>query len=92
MLACACSVYFAETCLCQTNYILVDAGSIKHIPLSMEKKYEVNLVRVLLPEKDRQYRNLVTPKNLLELGLLQGSKLTPFLVPLLCIFVVVVFF
>ncbi|CAL2246583.1 unnamed protein product [Prunus armeniaca] len=48
-------------------------SSVKWGPISKEKEDEVRKVRLLLSETKREYRNLVTPKNLLEFVLLQGS-------------------
>ncbi|CAL2266286.1 unnamed protein product [Prunus armeniaca] len=48
-------------------------GSVKWGPISQDKEDEVQIVGLLLSETDRDYRNLVTPKNLLESELLQGS-------------------
>lgn len=50
------------------------AGSVKWGPISKEQEDEVEKVRSLLSETERECRNLVTHKNLLESGLLQGSK------------------
>ncbi|CAL8168089.1 unnamed protein product [Prunus armeniaca] len=42
-------------------------------PISKENEDEVDRVRSLLSETEQEYRHLVTPKNLLESELLQGS-------------------
>ncbi|CAL2246901.1 unnamed protein product [Prunus armeniaca] len=47
-------------------------GSVKWGPISKEQEEEVERVRSLLSETERDYRNLVTQKNLFESGLLQG--------------------
>ena len=43
-------------------------------PISKEQEDEVEWVRAQLSETERECQNLVTQKNLLESGLLQGSK------------------
>ncbi|CAL9012739.1 unnamed protein product, partial [Prunus brigantina] len=48
-------------------------GSVKWGPISKEKEEEVETVRSLLSETEREHRNLVTQKNMIESGLLQGS-------------------
>ncbi|CAL2225245.1 unnamed protein product [Prunus armeniaca] len=47
-------------------------GSVKWGPISKEREDEVERVRSLLSETQRERRNLVTQKNLYESGLLQG--------------------
>ncbi|CAL2260014.1 unnamed protein product [Prunus armeniaca] len=47
-------------------------GSVKWGPISKEREDEVERVRPLLSETQRERRNLVTQKNLYESGLLQG--------------------
>ncbi|CAL2259277.1 unnamed protein product [Prunus armeniaca] len=47
-------------------------GSVKWGPISKEREDEVERVRSLLSETQRELRNLVTQKNLYESGLLQG--------------------
>ncbi|CAL2271400.1 unnamed protein product [Prunus armeniaca] len=47
-------------------------GSVKRGPISKEREDEVERVRSLLSETQRERRNLVTQKNLYESGLLQG--------------------
>ncbi|CAL8117162.1 unnamed protein product [Prunus armeniaca] len=49
------------------------SSSVKLGPISKEQEDEVERVRSLLSETEREYKNLVTQKNLLESGLLQGS-------------------
>ncbi|CAL9021062.1 unnamed protein product, partial [Prunus brigantina] len=49
-------------------------GSVKWGPISKEQEDEVERVRSLLSETERECKNLVTQKNLFEFGLLQGSK------------------
>ncbi|CAL2239089.1 unnamed protein product [Prunus armeniaca] len=48
------------------------SSSVKLGPISKEQEDEVERVRSLLSETEREYKNLVTQKNLLESGLLQG--------------------
>ncbi|CAL8138179.1 unnamed protein product [Prunus armeniaca] len=48
------------------------AISMKWGPISKENEDEVERVRSLLSETEREYQHLVTPKNLLESKLLQG--------------------
>ncbi|BBG96810.1 hypothetical protein Prudu_005734, partial [Prunus dulcis] len=49
-------------------------GSVKWGPISKEQEDEVEWVRAQLSETERECGNLVTQKNLLESGLLQGSN------------------
>ncbi|CAL2230996.1 unnamed protein product [Prunus armeniaca] len=51
---------------------LQSIGSVKWGPISKERDDEVERVRSLLSETQRERRNLVTQKNLYESGLLQG--------------------
>ncbi|CAL2247507.1 unnamed protein product [Prunus armeniaca] len=50
-------------------YLNFGAGSVKWGPIFKEKEDEVERVRSLLSETEREYRHLVMQKNLLEFGL-----------------------
>ncbi|CAL2277526.1 unnamed protein product [Prunus armeniaca] len=59
-----------------SRYVLThfqSIGSVKWGPISKEQEEEIEKVRSLLSETERECKNLVTQKNLFESGLLQGS-------------------
>lgn len=55
-------------------YLTFGACSVKWGPISKEREDEVERVRSLLSETQRECKNIVTQKNLYESGLVQGSK------------------
>ncbi|CAL8152804.1 unnamed protein product [Prunus armeniaca] len=56
----------------EEQYLTFGAGSVKWGSISKEQEDEVERVRSLLSETERECKNLVTKKNLFESGLLQG--------------------
>ncbi|CAL8154610.1 unnamed protein product [Prunus armeniaca] len=56
----------------EEQYLTFGASSVKWGPISEEQEDKVERVRSLLSETERDYRNLVTQKNLFESSLLKG--------------------